>query len=268
MVDRSKQIRGRMSGKASDERSDDGPGTAVPVALVTGGARKLGASMARHLASQGYRVVVNYRSSHEQAKSLIAKIREQKGEGVSIRADVTRPSDVTRMMRKVEGLYGGLDVLINNVGDYMEKPLCSVSYEEWDAIIRSNLYSAFLCTKEALPLLRAGGHGRILMIGYAPAGKIAANPRCAVYHLAKTGVLSYTKALAVEEAGHGITVNMVSPGTIFNSVKKPSKNPGDYIPAGRFCRYGDILGVLDYLLSPKASYVTGGHFVVSGGYAV
>ena len=106
------------------------------------------------------------------------------------------------------------------------------------------------------------------MIGYAPAGKVVASPRCAVYHLAKTGTLILTKSMAVEEAPHGITVNMISPGTLFNSVKKPSKTAADYIPAGRFCRYDDLLGILDYLLSEKASYVSGGHFVVSGGYAV
>ena len=106
------------------------------------------------------------------------------------------------------------------------------------------------------------------MIGYAPAGRIVASPRCAVYHLAKTGALILTKSLAVEEAPKGITINMISPGTLFNSVKKPSRRAADYIPAGRFCRYADLLGTLDYLLSEEASYVTGGHFVVSGGYAV
>jgi 3-oxoacyl-[acyl-carrier protein] reductase len=110
--------------------------------------------------------------------------------------------------------------------------------------------------------------GRIVMIGYAPAGKLVASTKCAVYHLAKTGTLILTKSMAVEEAPHGITVNMISPGTLFNSVKKPSMTAADYIPAGRFCRYDDLLGMLDYLLSERASYVSGGHFVVSGGYAV
>jgi 3-oxoacyl-[acyl-carrier protein] reductase len=172
------------------------------------------------------------------------------------------------MFDKVKHTFGRLDVLINNVGDYLEKPLARVSTEEWEAIIRSNLTSVFLCTKEALPLMRKKKVGRIVMIGYAPAGKLVASPKCAVYHLAKTGTLILTKSMAVEEAPHGITVNMISPGTLFNSVKKPSKTAADYIPAGRFCRYDDLLGMLDYLLSERASYVNGGHFVVSGGYAV
>jgi 3-oxoacyl-[acyl-carrier protein] reductase len=213
-------------------------------------------------------VVINYRSSRAQAEALAERIRKSGGEAMSLRADVTLPRDVCRMFDKVKHTFGRLDVLINNVGDYLEKPLARVSTEEWEAIIRSNLTSVFLCTKEALPLMRKRKGGRIVMIGYAPAGKLVASTKCAVYHLAKTGTLILTKSMAVEEAPHGITVNMISPGTLFNSVKKPSMTAADYIPAGRFCRYDDLLGMLDYLLSERASYVSGGHFVVSGGYAV
>ncbi len=245
------------------------PGTVTgQVALVTGGARKLGASICRHLAGRGYRVVINYRTSRARAESLAKAIRAGGGQAVTCRADVTRERDVRRMVDRVKRSFGRLDVLINNVGDYLEKPLARVSPAEWEAIVRSNLTSVFLCTREVLPLMRERRQGRIVMIGYAPAGRIAASPRCAVYHLAKTGALILAKSMAVEEAPHGITVNMVSPGTLFNSVKKPSRTASDYIPAGRFCRYGDLLGMLDYLLSESASYVTGGHFVVSGGYAV
>jgi 3-oxoacyl-[acyl-carrier protein] reductase len=172
------------------------------------------------------------------------------------------------MIQRVHRSFGRLDVLVNNVGDYLEKPVARVSLPEWESILQSNLTSVFLCTRESLPLMRKGQGGRVIMIGYAPAGKLVASPRCAVYHLAKTGALILTKSIAVEEAPHGITVNMISPGTIFNSVKKPSQRASDYIPAGRFCRYADLHGMLDYLLSDEAAYVTGGHFVVSGGYAI
>jgi NAD(P)-dependent dehydrogenase (short-subunit alcohol dehydrogenase family) len=172
------------------------------------------------------------------------------------------------MFECVERSYGRLDVLVNNVGDYLEKPLAFVSIAEWDAILRSNLHSVFLCTREALPMMRRAGKGRVITIGYAPVGKVMSSAKCAVYHLAKLGVLSLTKAFAAEEARNGITVNMISPGTLFNSVKKPSRNAEDYIPAGRFCQYRDIHGALDYLLGAQASYVTGGHFVLSGGYAI
>lgn len=238
------------------------------VALVTGGARRFGSSVTRHLAKRGYRVVINYRSSRPQAEALAGRIRGSGGEAMPLRADVTRERDVRCMFERVRRVFGRLDVLVNNVGDYLEKPLARVSVQEWEAVIRSNLTSVFLCTKEALPLMRRRQGGRIVTIGYAPAGRIAASQRCAVYHLAKTGALILTKSMAVEEAPKGITINMISPGTLFNSVKKPSRRAADYIPAGRFCRYADLLGTLDYLLSEEASYVTGGHFVVSGGYAI
>jgi len=238
------------------------------VALVTGGARRFGASVCRHLANQGYRVVINYRTSRAQAAFLAERIRKRGGQAMPVRADVTRPGEVRRMFDKAKRTFGRVDVLIHNVGDYLEKPLSRVSTEEWEAIVRSNLTAVFLCSKEALRMMRKRKAGRIVVIGYAPAGRVVASPRCAVYHLAKTGALILTKSMAAEEAPHGITVNMISPGTLFNSVKKPSRKAQDYIPAGRFCRYDDLLGMLDYLLSEKAAYVTGGHFVVSGGYAV
>ncbi len=258
----------KTAAKKSVRRTGSPDSKSERVALVTGGARKLGASICRHLAGRGYRVVINYRTSRVQAESLARSIRGKGGEALPFRADVTRERDVKRMIDRVKRSFGRLDVLINNVGDYLEKPLARVSTEEWEEILRSNLTSVFLCTKTALPLMRKRPAGRILVVGYAPAGKLAASPRCAVYHLAKTGALILTKSLAVEEAPHGITVNMISPGTIFNSVKKPSDTASDYIPAGRFCRYADLLGMMDYLLSEEAGYVTGGHFVVSGGYAI
>jgi 3-oxoacyl-[acyl-carrier protein] reductase len=244
------------------------PSSDAPVALVTGGARKLGASISRHLAKAGYRVVIDYRQSHLQAKKLVTRIREGGGDAIRVPADVTRDRDVRRLFRCVERSYGRLDVLVNNVGDYLEKPIALVSLAEWDYILRSNLHSVFLCTREALPMMRRVGAGRVVTIGYAPVGRVISSGKCAVYHLAKLGALSLTKAFAAEEARNGITVNMISPGTLFNSVRKPSKNPKDYIPAGRFCRYRDIHGMLDYLLGAHASYLTGGHFVLSGGYAI
>lgn len=257
-----------VRGRDAEPREEERGVSTRPVALVTGGARRLGAGICRHLGVLGYSVVVNYRRSRVQAEGVARAIRRKGGEALVVRADVTRPRDLERMVERIEREYGRLDVLVNNVGDYLEKPLSRVSNAEWEWMIRSNLSSVFLSCKAALPFLRRSAMGRIIVIGYAPAGKLAAVPRCAAYHVAKTGALLLTKSFAVEEASSGVTVNMISPGTIFNSVKKPSMDARDYIPAGRFCRYDDILGVLDYLLSERASYVTGGHIVVSGGYAI
>jgi len=199
----------RGAGKTGDRVL---PAQEVPVALVTGGARKLGASISRHLAKAGYRVVIDYRRSREQAHQLVKRIRADGGVALGVRADVTREADVRRMFRRVDHAFGRVDVLVNNVGDYLEKPLSSVTVAEWDDILRSNLDSVFLCTRAALPMMRKGGGGRVVTIGYAPVGKGISSSRCSVYHLAKLGALSLTKSFAEEEAPHGITVNMVSPG--------------------------------------------------------
>jgi 3-oxoacyl-[acyl-carrier protein] reductase len=238
------------------------------VALVTGGARRLGGAISRYLACKGFRVVINYRNSKQEAQRLLKVISDHGGEGLCIRADVTKVTQVERMFRTVTDRYGRIDVLVNNVGNYLWKPLASIRLREWDEILQNNLYSVFLCSGAALPAMRRQQWGRVINIGYAPAGKLSAFPKCTAYHIAKTGVLIYTKSLAVEEARFNITVNMVSPGTMFNSVRKPSRNPADYIPVGRFCRYEDILGIIDYLVREEASYITGGHFVVSGGYSI
>lgn len=251
-----------------EEWANRDPGAGKPVALVTGGARRFGAALCKHLACQGYRMVVNYRSSCRQARDVVKWVKARGGEAVAVRADVTRPADVKRMLDRVCHGFGRLDVLVNNVGEYLEKPLSKTSFEEYRQILDSNLASVFLCCQAFLPLLRSSGKGRILVLGYAPAGRLSPVARCPVYHMAKTGALLLTKALAVEEAPFGVTVNMVSPGTLFNSVLKPSSDPRAYIPAGRFCRYDDLFGAIDYLLSDRASYVTGGHFVISGGYAL
>lgn len=253
----------RMEGRAKFIVEGGGP-----VALVTGGARRFGAALCRHLAGRGYRVVVNYRSSGRQARELVRRVEEKGGEALAVRADVTRLAEVGRLVGRVRSRFGRLDVLVNNVGEYLERPLARTSFEDYRRILNSNLTSVFLCCQAALPLLRASGKGRILVLGYAPAGRLSPVARCPVYHLAKTAALLLTKALAVEEAPRGVTVNMVSPGTLFNSVLKPSSDPRAYIPAGRFCRYEDLFGAIDYLLSDRASYVTGGHFVVSGGYGL
>ena len=244
------------------------PSEGAPVALVTGGARRLGAAISTHLGMNGYRVVINFRRSAEDARRLVRRIEERQGEAVALRADVTKQSQVDRMVERIVRAYGRIDVLVNNVGDYLEGPLGSMGQKEWEALLRSNLFSVVLCTRAIVPVMRKQGRGRVINIGYSPAGRMQSSPRCTAYHIAKTGVLVYTKTIAAEEARFGITVNMVSPGTMFNSVKKPSKDPADYIPAGRFCRYDDLLGAIDYLLSDRASYVTGNHIVASGGYAL
>jgi len=116
-------------------------------------------------------------------------------------------------------------------------------------------------------LMQNSQGGRIVNLGYSNADKLVVS-RCAPYHIAKTGVIILSKTLAAEWASDRITVNTISPGTLFNSVTKESQNPKDYIPAGRFGEYRDIWPILDLLFRSDSDYLTGNNFILSGGYNI
>jgi NAD(P)-dependent dehydrogenase (short-subunit alcohol dehydrogenase family) len=229
------------------------------VCLVTGSARKVGSAMAIALGAAGADVAVHYMGSKDAAEKTAAKA----GHGaITVRADLTRPKQVDRMFDTVERRLGPVDILINNVGNFLLKPLAKVSIEEWHAIIDENLHCTFYCCRRALPGMRKKKYGRIINMGYGPANRLEPLEGTGLYHLAKTALLVYTKAMAKEEASRGITVNMVSPGTIFTSVNRPSVKT---IPAGRYASYSDLVNAVLFLLKDESSYVTGNNLIVAGG---
>ncbi|HEX9592900.1 MAG TPA: SDR family NAD(P)-dependent oxidoreductase [bacterium] len=236
------------------------------VALVTGAARRLGAEIARHLGSSGYTTLVHYHTSGDAAQEVAATIRAAHGEAWTVAADVTVAEQVAAMFRAIGGRYGRLDVLVNNVGTYHVQDVLEVVPDQWRYVVEGNLTATYLCCHFALPLLRAAGAGgRVVNLGYASCDRILARPRATAYQLAKTGVLIYSKSLARALAPEGITVNVISPGHLENSVDLPA-DIAVAVPAGRAGRAADILGALDYLLSPAAAYVTGQNLDVAGGF--
>jgi 3-oxoacyl-[acyl-carrier protein] reductase len=232
------------------------------VCLVTGSARKLGSAIARSLAEAGTDVAVHYLTRREAAEKTAKSVRALGSRCVTVRADVTREKEVERMFRTVEKRLGGVDILVNNVGNFLLKPLSRTTRLDWNAMLDSNLHSVFHCCRQALPGMRKQGFGRIINMGYGPCQRLEAIPNTVVYHMAKTALLVYTKGLAQEEAPHGITVNMVSPGTIFTSVNRPSVKT---IPAGRYARYGDLTHAVLFLLKEESSFITGNNLLVTGG---
>jgi 3-oxoacyl-[acyl-carrier protein] reductase len=232
------------------------------VGLVTGSARKVGSALAVALADAGADVAVHYLKRAEAAAKTAAAVRSKGRRVLTVKADVTKEKQVERMFRSVEQRLGAVDLLINNVGDFLLKPLSKISTTEWQQILASNLHSAFYCSRRALPGMRKRSFGRIINLGYGPCDRLEALDRTALYHMAKTALLVYTKALAREEAGHGITVNMISPGTLFTSVNRPSVKT---IPAGRYARYADITHAALFLLKNTSAYITGTNLSVTGG---
>jgi 3-oxoacyl-[acyl-carrier protein] reductase len=236
------------------------------VALVTGAARRLGAALAEHLGGAGFATFVHHHTSRGDAEGVAGAIRTAGGQAWNVAADLTREEEVAAMFRQVGEQCGRLDVLVNNVGTYLVQDVLEITPADWRYVVDGNLTATYLCCHFALPLLRAAGAGgRVVNLGYASCDRILARPRATAYQLAKTGVLIYSKSLARALAPEGVTVNVISPGHLENSVDLP-EDLGAAIPAGRAGQAADILGALDYLLSPAGDYITGQNIDVAGGF--
>ena len=236
----------------------------MPAALVTGSATGIGREILLRLARDGYDVVVHYHSSEAEAAQVAALAREEGVQAHVLQCDIRDAAAAEQLVEDAHELTGDLAVLVNNVGNYHFGPLHELKLEEWREMLDSNLNSTFYTCQRAVPILRSRGGGRIVNIGYAGAEQIRARPNIAPYVIAKTGVILYSKALAREEAENGITVNVVSPGVMENSVTKPKSE----IPAGRLGRLEELSAAVSYLVSEEANYVTGITLEVAGGWTL
>lgn len=233
------------------------------VALVTGSAKRLGRVLAETLADLGATVAIHYRGSREEAEAVAAGLRARGGEAWAFQADVTRPEDCQRLVDEVVARFGALHVLVNNVGDYVEKNLLDTEIDDWHWMLDSNLNSTFYMCKAALGPMRQQDYGRIVNLGFASAGEIRASVNSAPYVIAKTGVLTLTKSLAKALKDAPITVNVISPGVLEESITHP---PLKEVPKGRWGRPEELASAMSYFLSPQAGYVTGQHLEVAGGW--
>ena len=231
-------------------------------ALVTGAARGIGRGIALALAEDGYDIAVHYRASAAEAAAVCAEARLLGVQAVAIQGDLTDEDTVTRVVDEANERIGPLEALVNNVGNYVYKPLDRLTVAEWDDMLDSNLRVTFLMCRATVPLLRVAGGGRIVNLGYAGAGSLVARPGLTAYAIAKTGVILLTKALAKSEAENGITANVVAPGVIENSDSKPLGE----IPAGREGTIDEVAAAVRYLVSPAADYVTGQVIELAGGW--
>ena len=236
-----------------------------PAALVTGSAKGVGRAIVLGLADAGYDVAVHYRSSEREAREVKAQAERRGARAAVLRADVTEEREARGLVDAAHQEFGRLDVLVNNVGNYHQGPIDQLTSETWREMFASNLDATFYTCQQALPYLRqAPVGGRIVNIGYAGAELLKARPSIVAYGIAKTGVILYSKALAKSEASSGVTVNVVSPGVMENSVSQPLQE----IPMGRLGRLEELVAAVRYLVSPEAGYVTGVTIEVAGGWNV
>ncbi len=232
-------------------------------ALVTGSARGIGRAVLLALAEAGLEVAVHYRRSRKDAEATRHEAEARGVRAVLVQGDVAHPEGATAVVEAAAGALGGLDVLVHNVGDYLYKPIEEVGPGEWREILASNLDSAFYLTQAALPYLRQGGEAkRVVYLGYAGAGQIAAKPAIAPYFIAKTGVVLLAKAYARRFAEEGITFNVVAPGVAENSISKPLRE----IPMGRVARLEEVARAVAFFVDEASGYLTGQVLEVAGGW--
>ena len=230
------------------------------VALVTGGAKRIGRSIALRLASEGADVVVNYMESKSEAEQLTKEIRDGGRRAIAVEGDVSQRADVQKLFLAVESEFGRLDILVNNAGIFFPSKFEDLTEEQWDRIMNANLKSQFLCAQTAAPIMKRQGRGRI--INLSSLGGLLAWPLYTHYCVSKAGTIMLTRCLARALAPE-ILVNSVAPGTIQFPGEAPDEEYVRRVPLHRTGTGDDIADAVAYLAS--AEFVTGQTIVVDGG---
>jgi len=240
------------------------------VALVTGASKGIGASIAKYLAAEGAAVVVNYASSKEGADRVVAEIVADGGRAVAVQANVAKKVDIDRLLAETKKAYGKLDVLVNNAGVYEFSPLEAITEEHFHRHFDLNVLGLLLTTQAAVPLFGPEG-GSIINISSVVS--TFAPPGSAVYSATKGAVDTITLVLAKELGPKKIRVNSINPGMVeTEGVKAAGFSEGEFrkqiestTPLGRIGQPQDIAGAAVFLASDDSSWLTGEHFVISGG---
>ena len=239
------------------------------VALISGGARGMGAMETRLFVSEGARVVLGD-LLEEQGRQIQAEIAESGGEAVFVRLDVTVESDWRRAVDTAVQRFGKLDILVNNAGIFDRSTVTSQAIEVWDRVMDINAKGVFLGTKAAIPAMRDAGGGSIVNIS-SVAG-LTGSIQATSYNTSKGAVRILTKSTAIQCAADGIRCNSVHPGPIetmmldevfSNPEVRAQRETG--IPMGRFGRMEDVAKGVLFLASDEASYMTGSELVIDGG---
>jgi 3-oxoacyl-[acyl-carrier protein] reductase len=236
------------------------------VALVTGGSRGMGAAIAKRLAHDGAVVALTYTSSPQKADEVVHDIEAAGGKALAIRADSADAEAVKHAVAETVNILGRLDILVNNAGVLAIAPIDQFSIEEFDRLVAVNVKGVFVATQEALRHMGEGG--RIIMIGSVNSD-VAPFAGASIYALTKGAVASFTRGLARDLGPRGITVNNIQPGPI-----ETDMNPadGDFaeglkktIAIGRYGQGDEVAGMVSYLASPEAAFVTGASLKIDGG---
>jgi 3-oxoacyl-[acyl-carrier protein] reductase len=239
------------------------------VAIVTGASRGIGKGIALALGRAGATVAVAYRANRQAADHVAQSIHSAGGRALTVATDVTDPGRVAQMMKTVGERLGRLDILVNNVGEFGWKTVSDSNTQEWESLVGSNLNSVFYCCRAALSWMRAQHWGRIVNIGAVGAERAFGQAKISAYMAAKAAVVSFSRSLALEEARHGITVNVVNPAIHDRAeltLEEAARMRDARYPVGRPPTNEDVAAAVLYFVSEEAGYVTGQVLNVAGGW--
>ena len=240
------------------------------VALVTGAVGGIGRSISLHLAAEGAILALNYLVERdEDAEEYLKELTRQGFRASLYKADVSRSDEAVSLVERVTKDFGRIDVLINNAGITIDKTMRNMSADQWDKVIGVDLSSVFYCSRAVIGQMLERGYGRIINISSVVGQK--GNFGQTNYAAAKAGIIGFTKALALETAKKGITVNAIAPGFVKTAMtdkipKEVIDKIVDSIPVGRLAEPSEIARAIVFLADEKSSYITGQVMGINGGF--
>jgi NAD(P)-dependent dehydrogenase (short-subunit alcohol dehydrogenase family) len=237
-------------------------------ALVTGAGLGIGQGIAIELGRRGAAVAVHYAGSREGAEEAVAQIEQAGGRALAIQADLRQVAECRRLVDEATAALGGLDILVNNAGVTRAQEFADTTEEIYAELFDLNMRGYFFCAQQALPHLQRAGGGVIVNITSIHGG--GGFPRHAAYAATKGAIIAFTRTLAIDLAPHRIRVNAIGPGLIevpryFDFPNYTSEQGGAMVPWGRVGKPADVAGVVAFLASDAAEFITGQTLYVDGG---